>query len=265
MDNPYYFFDMILCITLENRKDRQESSQAMFSKLNIPAEFFYVQKHPEGGKIGCFTSHIECIKKAYNAGANNLLVFEDDVRISKGYKKELISYCVEFMKNNDWEMFKFGYGPAGYSINKFYGASEIVPAIIQHNGYQTHAYSISKTGMERVLKDYVYHLQLPKKDISQIDVYYENLIPNNKVFAIIPIQFDQHWCLEFDNEANSLFEGIFRNIQCVYEKYQIFHYISTSYYYKYHILALIVITIMVVVFMIWKLKSFKKGLYTKRK
>lgn len=41
---------------------RREYARYYFSKLNIQAKFFIVEKHTRGGLYGCFNSHITIIK-----------------------------------------------------------------------------------------------------------------------------------------------------------------------------------------------------------
>jgi GR25 family glycosyltransferase involved in LPS biosynthesis len=78
----YNFFDKIYCINLKHRPDRYISATKVFNDLNIPnVEFYITEKSSKGGRYGCFESHINVIKKAYNEGYNNILIFEDDIRL----------------------------------------------------------------------------------------------------------------------------------------------------------------------------------------
>ena len=52
---PYEYFDMIVCITLKENVERQQSFVKQMQIAGITNyEFFRVDRHPEGGKKGCF-------------------------------------------------------------------------------------------------------------------------------------------------------------------------------------------------------------------
>lgn len=204
--NPYTYFDKIYCINLEHRKDRQESSKNIFSNLNIPVEYFYAKKHPQNGIIGCFLSHITCVQKAYDSGANTVLIFEDDVIPTKGYDVKIISSCVDFMKNNKWEFFQFGYIP---HIVSFLFAKQVNNNIIKYNSVALHAYCLSRIGMKRILKNAYNIIQQP--NIIPVDVYYLEVFSKKTSFSVVPIQFDQKWCSEYDNNSDSYINEIYRS------------------------------------------------------
>ena len=106
----FNFFDKIFCINLKYRKDRYISANKVFNKLNIiNVEFYITDKSPKGGRYGCFESHINVIKKAYHLGYNNILIFEDDIRPSNFYNLDLLDSSIDFMKNNNWDIFYLGY------------------------------------------------------------------------------------------------------------------------------------------------------------
>jgi GR25 family glycosyltransferase involved in LPS biosynthesis len=242
MDNPYTYFDKIYCITLEHRKDRQQSSEKIFCNFNIPVEFFYTKKHPQGGIIGCFLSHITCIQNAYDSGANTILIFEDDVIPTKGYDTEIITQCIEFMKNNEWEYFQFGY--IINNIGDFFFAEQVNNNIIKYNGTATHAYCLSRVGIKRILKN-AYNI-IQQSNIIPIDYYYLEIFPKKTRFCVIPLQFDQKWCIEHDNIPNSFKNLIYRLNQCTFEKYNIWHNISILYYYRIYLLILIIFFVVII-------------------
>jgi len=77
-------FDEIVCINLHERPDRYEKVKALFDSLQMPVRFHQVDRHPNGGVEGCYTSHIQVITSAHERGLNNILIFEDDVVAGKG-------------------------------------------------------------------------------------------------------------------------------------------------------------------------------------
>lgn len=68
------------CINLLDRSDRYEHMKRQFqeSKHFNDCNFLRVERHPKGGRYGCFDSHILAIRDAYNSGADFALICEDD-------------------------------------------------------------------------------------------------------------------------------------------------------------------------------------------
>lgn len=104
------FFDDIVCLNLLSREDRYQAAIKTFKELQIPARFHRVKKNPQGGEAGCFISHLEIIREAYDAGHQQILVFEDDAIASKDYSLNKVNRMIHFLKGNqDWDMFFLGY------------------------------------------------------------------------------------------------------------------------------------------------------------
>lgn len=95
--SPYSAFSKIVCITLEDQVQRQESTRKLLTSLGIPFEFYYVKRHPRGGRVGCFDSHVRVIRQALQEGHPNILIFEDDVRTTPGYDINVIKEATHFM------------------------------------------------------------------------------------------------------------------------------------------------------------------------
>ena len=104
------FFDKIYCISLDERADRREEAKLQFGKIGLleRVEFVIVKKHPHNIEQGIFESHLACIKKGIRAGADTIVVFEDDIlfeRFSPGDLKN----CIEFLSTNyHWNALYFG-------------------------------------------------------------------------------------------------------------------------------------------------------------
>jgi len=239
----YDFFDDIVCINLESRKDRHKYAQNIFNKLNIPARFYIVKKHSKGGMYGCFESHINVIKEAYNNGKNNILIFEDDILPTKSYNLENIQNAINFMKfNNSWEIFFLGYSivnnlPDNIHFfkpllnNLYLNAYYVGKNIIQYKPYNTHSYCLNRKGMKKILNNYNKYI-----GIIHIDVYLSDYLNLNS-YCYVPLLFDQKWCIGSDNINNkdNIFEMMCRKILCFYEKNELFWYISLIKYFLYYI------------------------------
>ena len=226
----YTFFNDIVCINLQHRKDRKRISEKIFTKLNIDCHFHIVQKHPKGGMYGCFESHIQVIQDAYNKGLNNLLIFEDDIKLTPSYTSRQVEVCIDFMKNNtDWDIFFLGYIPCNTnrgSMKDLLYAEFVNEHIIKYRPFATHSYCLSRKGMKKILDNY-------KRYIGQIhlDQFYVNLKLDS--YCTVPMLFDQHLCLESDNEPFDSFEAFARRFQCQADIYNLL-YRPTLLKYKLH-------------------------------
>lgn len=215
------FFNDIVCINLEHRKDRKQVSENIFKQLNINCRFHTVRKHPKGGMYGCFESHIQVIKDAYNKGLDNLLIFEDDIKLTPSYTNSQLEICTEFMKTNkEWDIFFLGYIPCNTnrgSMKDLFNAEFVNSHIIQYRPFATHSYCVSRKGMHKILNNY-------KNHIGQIhlDQYYVNLKLDS--YCTVPMLFDQHLCLlGTDNEPFDSFEAFIRRFQCQADTYHLLY------------------------------------------
>lgn len=215
-NNPYSFFHDIVCINIDERKERKQQASELFNQLNIKARFHIVKRHPKGGVYGCFESHIDCIKDAYRKGIESLLVFEDDIKNSPSYTTKQVQTCVEFLKQRKgkWDIFYLGYFPfddTKGSLKGLFKARFETDNIISFSPLATHAYCVSREGMRKILKNY-------KGNIGNIhyDVYLSQL--NLKSYCVVPILFDQKLCLQTDNQALNKIEAFARRFQCFAER-----------------------------------------------
>jgi len=205
--NIYDFFDDIVCINLDISTERKKHAEHIFNELNIPARFFTAKKHPNGGMYGCFHSHIEILKEAYAKGLNNILVFEDDFLTTASYSEEKILSGIEFMKNNEWDIFYFGYSVLR---DNFHGLSTIMsgkystPDVVQFSPFCTHALCYNRESMRVILETYEDHI-----GILHYDMYLSSYT-NFKTFCILPMVFDQNFYFEHNNESDDCIEFLVR-------------------------------------------------------
>ena len=74
--NPYV---KCYCISLRDNEEGRILCQKEFDKINLQVEFEIVERSPLGGKHGCFTSHIQVLKKGLATSAPYIMIMEDDV------------------------------------------------------------------------------------------------------------------------------------------------------------------------------------------
>jgi len=104
------FFDKIYCIALAERVDRRRQAEIQFKKVGLSArvEYYIARKHPRDAEEGIFNSHLACIKKGLEAGANRIAVFEDDVRF-EGFDPAVLKNGIAFLSSHSaWNAFFFG-------------------------------------------------------------------------------------------------------------------------------------------------------------
>lgn len=144
---------LCICINLTERSDRYEYSTDLAKKLGIPLEFHRPVRDPAGGNVGCFRSHLACIRKAYEAGHEFVVIFEDDFKPTSAYNETTVANCFKFLKENqDWNLFYFGALPRNTGSYK-----TAWPKIWKGGCICCHAYAVSRRFMERIYTmDYPY-------------------------------------------------------------------------------------------------------------
>jgi hypothetical protein len=108
--NHWDYFDKIYCISLDERSDRRNDAQIQFDKIGLPdhVEFHIVKKHPHDSEAGIYESHMACLKKGLQAGAEKIVIFEDDV-VFDGFSPQRLNQCIDFMRDTPgWRAFFFG-------------------------------------------------------------------------------------------------------------------------------------------------------------
>jgi hypothetical protein len=96
------FFDAIYCISLDDRPDRRREARRQFAAVGLTdrVEFVRVTRHPADTEQGIWESHRECIAKGLSAGADHLLIFEDDI-VFDGFRPQVLRDMVAFLRAND--------------------------------------------------------------------------------------------------------------------------------------------------------------------
>jgi hypothetical protein len=177
LSNIWNEFSAIRCINLLHRKDRLESVQNEMKNLHdIPIRFYFAHKHKEGGKKGCFESHMNVMKEHCND--KNCLIFEDDFQISKKFSFKYLKEVCRFMRsNNDWDIIYLGCFPDIFlkSPKNVYGNIYKVWATC------THAYIASHKFMNYFVENEIYDGSTPIDEVFR----------KYNTFAILPSLFKQ--------------------------------------------------------------------------
>lgn len=223
-ENVFNYFDDIVCINLINRQDRRTYAESIFHNLNIPARFVIVEKHPKGGMYGCFDSHLRVIQSAYDAGKNNILIFEDDLLPTSTYTQDHVKNAITFMQRNfDWHVFYFGYFVFNYDVlprHSYLNAQQVFPHVVEYRPFATHAYCVNRKGMSNILSHYQKYIGKVHYDI------YISRYTDARCFCYAPMLFDQKLCFSSDIEAQNIVECVARKMQCFADRYRFIWWIS---------------------------------------
>ena len=134
------FFDRLYCVSLREREDRRQSAIKEFSKMGLAdrVEFVLGERHPSNMEEGVYDSHMLCLRKGLEAGAKNIVVFEDDVEFDR-FDPERLRSCTEFLKQHpEWKVLLLG--------ALIRSSSKTTEPCVQKVRYQslTHAYVLNR-------------------------------------------------------------------------------------------------------------------------
>lgn len=203
--NPFYFFNIIYCINLDNRIDRWEQCQKEFSKLGILDRVIRFSAHKENytsdpkrnACIGNHLSHADCIYKSIENEDNNCLIFEDDVEffLPPEQTLDILSKSISELPN-DWDMLYLG-----CNMDAFIAYQETEHLAKLTGAFATHAYAVRRT-LFTELNNLNRRIDVIHNDVS----YAYEVIPNYKVYQTIPMlcgQRDSWSDIERNTSSNS--------------------------------------------------------------
>jgi GR25 family glycosyltransferase involved in LPS biosynthesis len=141
---PFDFFDEIYCISCKTRPKKRERAARQFKQIGILDRVsFFDAIMVDPYWVGCTEAHRACIRKAKSNGANNVLIFEEDVFF---LHKDLssLSSALETLGEFDWEVFSLG-----LSVHKV--KSHISENLCLVMGSLAHACALHKRCWDEVL------------------------------------------------------------------------------------------------------------------
>lgn len=104
------YFDKIYCISTVERPDRQQAARSQFANVGLGSrvEFVIVPRHPVDCEQGIYASHMLCMAKGVYAGAEQILIFEDDIRFDR-FSAATLKNCIDFISSgHPWHMIFLG-------------------------------------------------------------------------------------------------------------------------------------------------------------
>jgi hypothetical protein len=144
MNNPFDFFDSIYCISAESRAFKRKKVSRQLDKLGLLDRVtFFNAILREPYWEGCRESHKECIRKAKKDGANNVLIFEEDVFFLH-HDLNAVRGAIEKLQSYPWDIFTLGCT-----------VEEVLENIHENlcvvSGYLNHAYAVNKPFFDTIL------------------------------------------------------------------------------------------------------------------
>ena len=161
-------FQNIYCLNLKERDDKYEQMKEVLMKENLKVNFYRVNKHEQGGKVGCLTSHLEILKEAKKRGLPNVLILEDDI--------EFVRNIRDITLPETWDMFYLG----GNFLDVLEDTS-IEKPFYKIRSFSTYAYAVNGHFYDKLIDGLT-------SCVKEIDKYYlENIHPNYQVFMCNPV------------------------------------------------------------------------------
>ena len=137
--------DVIQCITLRTRPERQREAAAQFARVGLSDRVHFLVQEPDAqdGKRGCFHAHQQAARRALELGARRALTFEDDVEFTANFTPFAAARAAKFVGSAEpWEIFFLGHFPRKMELT----AQRDVVKVRSMDG---HAYLLSPEGMRR--------------------------------------------------------------------------------------------------------------------
>lgn len=140
---------------------------------------------------------------------------------------------IQFMKTNKFDIIYLGSSPFRSTRDftwpgPYIFAQKVSKHIIKYAGNLAHAYIVSRIAMKQILAEYEKLTSWNK--FVHIDAWYTKIFDNS--YCVVPILFDQRFCLPSNNTPVDQIETIARHIQCSAEHYKIFFWLSMLPYYR---------------------------------
>jgi hypothetical protein len=228
--NGWDFFDRIYCISLEEREDRRQAAANSFAKVGLTGkvEFVLVKPHPLNIEQGMYESHMTCLRKGLEAGAESILVFEDDIIFDR-FDAEHFTHCTQFLAEHpNWKALLLGalIRSSRKTNNPF----------IQKIGYQSlaHAYAVNRPYAETLAYQ-------PWQGIV-IDTIFRPL--QDDIYAVYPMFAFQN---DFTSDNDKKYKGLerFRRLCGGLERIQ-----KANEFYQRHKFGVIAVHILILLYLL---------------
>ncbi len=114
-DFDWSFAGAVYCISLQHRDDRAVSAATEFHRVGLCRQvtFYRPAKHEGSAVSGIWNSHRHVVRRAARHGHQRVLVFEDDVQISRRLRPATLRRIADAVDGlpPDWTLFFLGHWP----------------------------------------------------------------------------------------------------------------------------------------------------------
>ena len=234
VNNPvsgWNFFDRLYCISLQEREDRRKSALKEFSKVGLAdrVEFVIDERHPYNIEQGVYESHMMCLRKGLEAGARNIVVFEDDVEFDR-FDPERLRICTEFLRQHpEWKVLLLG--------ALIRSSRKTTNPCVQKVRYQslTHAYALNRHYAETLAYE-------PWQGIVN-DTLFRPL--TNDVYAIYPMcAFQKNFTSDnYKYPKLALFRRLLGGLKRIQKAFEFYHRHTIGIYAAHVIVILLVLLV----------------------
>lgn len=102
-------FPFVVCISLKEREDRRKQVMMQFHRVGLCKRvLFYLAEKDKADRIrGCWESHRHVMQYGLERGAENMLIFEDDVCFDEKRMERVTSIMPKLPSN--WDIFLLGH------------------------------------------------------------------------------------------------------------------------------------------------------------
>lgn len=138
------------CINLLEREDRYRMMSEQFERMGILHKIHWHRphRHPSGGRVGCFESHLEVFKAALEAEVPFAVVVEDDVKfVQPGTSERTFQKLIDLMECGiEWHYASLQNSGSELRLWRD-GDEDLPPGVFRGAFYFTRCYAISKEAM----------------------------------------------------------------------------------------------------------------------
>jgi hypothetical protein len=143
------FFDSIYCITLDSRPDRMDAAQHQFAAVGLEnqVEFVVSSRDNAAPARGIYQSHLRCLSRGLEAGAQHILVFEDDIFFHRFNARRLSDACRFLHASGHWDAFFLGCLTSGSKRTDQDAVAQVRYRCLAH------AYALNRPFAERIVRE----------------------------------------------------------------------------------------------------------------
>jgi len=182
MNCDWSFVDKAYCISLRENKQSRIEFKNTCDTIGLAFEFLIVDRHPKGGKLGCFESHQIVARMALESGAKNAMIFEDDARLFEGSLSPIRLFRLkQELEKNEHELVYFGHMPMMFAWIKQLEPGSCLARCT--SSWMSHSYFVSRSFLQKIVDE--------KYDDEHYDHFLHRVSEADKRFVVYPMMFYQ--------------------------------------------------------------------------